>query len=415
MKHSSFYTLLLSLLPGVGPSRYWSWINIHKTPENVLLAPPEALPKINPKAKQVLREFQQQGEMSPLACQGYEVLEEVQRHKAQLITHQHKDYPGLLGQISRPPPLLFVKGNSELLSLPQIAIVGTRNPTNTGIDNTRAFSRYLANGGFIITSGLALGIDGYAHEAAVKSGAKTIAVMATGIDQVYPRRHQRLADAILDKGGLLVSEFVPGTPPHAAHFPQRNRIISGLSLGTLVMEAAVKSGSLITARYALEQNREVFAVPGSIHNPQSKGCHALIRDGAQLVESGEDIIKQLAGLIRYFADQQKGGVNDEVSDVTKTQSTSTTQEAQTQESPAVAPGPNREVIGSKHISPKQSVLTDNERQLLEHIGYDTVAIDQLIERTGFTSAEVTATLLNLELKGVVRHSTWGYEAIHEAV
>ncbi|MGH1439851.1 MAG: DNA-processing protein DprA [Cellvibrionaceae bacterium] len=408
MKHSSFYTLLLSLLPGVGPSRYWSWIDIHKTPESVLLAQADSLPKINPKARQVLREFQQQGEMSPLACQGYEVLEEVQRNRARIITHQHKDYPGLLGQISRPPPLLFVKGNSELLSLPQIAVVGTRNPTNTGIDNTRAFSRYLANGGFTITSGLALGIDGYAHEAAVKNGGKTIAVMATGIDQVYPQRHQRLADAILDKGGLLVSEFIPGTQPHAAHFPQRNRIISGLSLGTLVMEAAVKSGSLITARYALEQNREVFAVPGSIHNPQSKGCHALIRDGAQLVESGEDIIKQLAGLIRYFADQQEDNRSTE-------QDKATEQAAREREDLAVDASPNQATISSKKPVPKQSALTDHERQLLEHIGYDTVAIDQLIERTGFTSAEVTATLLNLELKGVVKHSSWGYEAVHEAV
>lgn len=388
MKHSSFYTLLLSLLPGVGPSRYWSWIDIHKTPENVLLASPDSLPKINPKAKQILNQFQKQGEMSPLACQGYQVLEEVQKNRARIITHQHKDYPGLLGQITRPPPLLFVKGNTELLSLPQIAVVGTRNPTNAGIENTRAFSRYLANGGFTITSGLALGVDGYAHEATIKAGGKTLAVMATGIDQVYPQRHQRLADAILDSDGLLVSEFIPGTQAHAAHFPQRNRIISGLSLGTLVMEAAVKSGSLITARYALEQNREVFAVPGSIHNPQSKGCHALIQDGAQLVECGEDIIKQLAGLIRYFVDQQD-----------EHKATSFTQ-PQTEQVP-------------KRIS--SSSLSDHERQLLEHIGYDTVAIDQLIERTGFTSAEVTATLLNLELKGVVKHSSWGYEAIHEAV
>jgi len=366
MKHSSFYTLLLSLLPGVGPSRYWSWIDIHKTPESVLLAAPDSLPKINPKAKQVLKEFQQQGEMSPLACQGYEVLEEAQKHQARIITHQYKDYPGLLGQISRPPPLLFVKGNSELLSLPQIAIVGTRNPTNGGINNTRAFSRYLANGGFTITSGLALGVDGYAHEAAIKSGGNTIAVMATGIDQVYPQRHQRLADAILDEGGLLVTEFIPGTQARAAHFPQRNRIISGLSLGTLVMEAAVKSGSLITARYALEQ-----------------------------------IIKQLAGLIRYFADQQ---VNHEVLSNNVSE-----QEKNIKDSTSKA-----DIEAPKKIN-TDSALTSHERQLLEHIGYDTVAIDQLIERTGFTSAEVTATLLNLELKGVVKHSTWGYEAVHEAV
>ncbi len=389
MKHSSFYTLLLSLLPDTGPSRYWSWIDIHKTPESVLLSPPDRLPKINPKAKAALLAFQQQGEMSPLACQGYKVLEQLQAHNARLICHQHKDYPGLLGQISRPPPLLFVKGNTELLSLPQIAIVGTRNPTNAGIDNARAFSRYLAAGGFTITSGLAIGIDAYAHEAALKAKGKTLAVMATGIDQIYPRRHQRLADIILDRGGLLVTEFTPGTSPHAAHFPQRNRIISGLSLGTLVVEAAIKSGSLITARYALEQNREVFAIPGSIHNPQAKGCHTLIRDGAQLVESGEDIIKQLSGLIRYFADQQE--------------------QIQEREAQLAEVKPPKVANRANH----KSGLSNNEQALLKYIGYDAVAVDQLIERSGFSSSVVTATLLNLELKGVIKHSSWGYEAIHE--
>lgn len=388
MKHTSFYTLLVSLLPGVGPSRYWSWLDIHKTPEAILLADPNTLPKISPEARKTLSAFQQQGEMSPLACQGYQVLESVQQQQARIISHQHKHYPGLLGQISRPPPLLFAKGNIELLSLPQIAIVGTRNPTNSGIDNARLFSRYLCNGGFTITSGLALGVDGYAHEAAVKSRGKTIGVMATGIDQVYPSRHQRLAQAILEHDGLLVTEFSPGTEARAAHFPQRNRIISGLSLGTLVIEATIKSGSLITARYAMEQNREVFAIPGSIHNPQSKGCHALIKDGAQLVESGEDIIKQLAGLIRYFVGQQK----------------------QAEEQQTVKNQPPQQSVLSRRAG-----LSDEERQLLKYIGYDTVAIEQLIERSGFSSAEVTATLVNLELKGVVKHSNWGYEAVHEAV
>ena len=385
MKNSDFYTLLLSVLPGVGPSRYWSWIDIHQTPEKALLASLDELPKISPPAKKVLREFQKLGEKSPLAIRGLQVLEALELHNAQLITHQNVNYPGLLGQIERPPPLLFVKGNIELLSLPQIALIGTRNPTASGIENTRAFSRYLAQGGFTITSGLALGVDGFAHEAALNVGGKTIAVMATGIDRIYPSRHQRLADTILEKDGLLVTEFVPGTAPLAAHFPQRNRIISGLSLGVLVMEAAVKSGSLITARYALEQNREVFAVPGSIHNPQSKGCHALIKQGAQLVETGEDIIKQLAGLIHYFATQQNNA-----NQITE-------------------PSPNVQVAEKTSFKLKLSAA---EEVLLKHIGFDTIAIDQLIERSGLTSAEVAATLFNLELKGAVKHSDWGYEAIN---
>lgn len=379
MKNSAFYTLLLSLLPGVGPSRYWSWIDIYQTPEKVLLAPLNKLPKINQPALKVLSEFQRLGENSPLAIKGLQVLETLEKNNAQLITHQNINYPGLLGQIERPPPLLFVKGNVELLSLPQIAIIGTRNPTATGIENTRAFARYLAQGGFTITSGLALGVDGFAHEAVLHVDGKTIAVMATGIDKVYPSRHQRLADTILEKEGLLVTEFAPGTPPHAAHFPQRNRIISGLSLGVLVIEAAVKSGSLITARYALEQNREVFAVPGSIHNPQSKGCHALIKQGAQLAETGEDIIKQLAGLIHYFATQQKTSHTPE-QPLTKT------------------------LFKLK--------LSELEQTLLKHIGFDTMAIEQLIDRSGLTSSEVAATLFNLELKGAVKHSDWGYEAIN---
>jgi DNA processing protein len=380
MNNADFYTLLLFLLPGVGPSRYWSWIDIHQTPEKTLLAPFDQLPKLSPPAKKLLREFQSLGENSQLAIKGFQVLEALAENNAHLITHQHVNYPSLLGQIERPPPLLFVKGNIQLLSLPQIAIVGTRNPTATGIENTRSFSRYLSRGGFIITSGLAIGIDGFAHQAALNVSGKTIAVMATGIDKIYPSRHQHLVDTILEKDGLLVTEFAPGTEPLAAHFPQRNRIISGLSLGVLVMEAAVKSGSLITARYALDQNREVFAVPGSIHNPQSKGCHALIKQGAQLVETGEDIIQQLAGLIHYFA--------------------------QLQNNRNIMPLPASEVTTFK------LKLSELEQTLLRHIGFDTIDIDQLIERSGLTSAQVAATLFNLELKGAIKHSDWGYEAIN---
>jgi DNA processing protein len=395
--HTTFYTLLLSLLPGVGPSRYWSLVEKFGSAEKVLLSPPDTLPRITPEAKKALYEFQQQGEMSPLACRGFEVLETLEKHQAQLLTHLHDDYPGLLKQTHRPPPVLYVKGNTELLSLPQIAVVGTRNPTTAGIENARIFSRYLAQGGFTITSGLAVGIDAAAHEACLAARGKTIGVMATGIDLVYPQRHQAMAEQLLNTNGLLITEFAPGTPPHAVNFPRRNRIISGLSLGVLVVEAAVKSGSLITARYALEQNREIFAIPGSIHNPQSKGCHKLIKEGAQLVEAGEDIIKQLAGIIRHFADQQNASV------------------AKPTERPQKAskPIPQRSVQKTALKTPSR--LTPKERRILESIGYDTLAIEQVIERTGFTSAEVTATLFNLEMKGAVKHSDWGYAAIHEAV
>ena len=392
-KQKTFYPLLLSLLPGVGPSTYWSLLEHFGSAQTVLFSPPETLPRISTEAKKVLYEFQRQGEISPLACKGLAVLEALEKQQAQLITHLHEDYPDLLKQTHRPPPVLYVKGNTTLLALPQIAIVGTRNPTNSGIENARIFSRYLSQGGFTITSGFAMGIDAAAHESALATTGKTIAVMATGIDLIYPRRHQAMADMLLEQNGLLITEFVPGTAPHAVNFPRRNRIISGLSLGVLVIEAAVKSGSLITARYATEHNREVFAVPGSIHNPQSKGCHKLIKEGAQLVETGEDIIKQIEGIIHHFADQQ--AVVETKSDKRK---------------------PNKSKPSTLNNAYQHAnSLSKKEQQILASIGYDTIATEQVIERTGFTSAEVTATLLDLELRGVVKHSGWGYEAIHETL
>ena len=215
---------------------------------------------------------------------------------AQIIPITSLDYPQQLKQISSAPPLLYSLGQTDNLHLPQIAIVGSRRMTRGGENNALQWSRFLANSGFTITSGLALGVDGCAHRGALEAtNGKTVAVMATGIDSIYPQRHRQLAEQILDSGGTLVTEFHPNEKPLPTHFPRRNRIISGLSLGVLVVEAAVKSGSLITARYALEQNREVFAIPGSIHNPQSRGCHLLIKEGAQLVESGDDIIAELGG------------------------------------------------------------------------------------------------------------------------
>ena len=313
---TTFYILLLTLLPGVGPSRYWSLIEKYGSAKKVLLTSPplrspESLAGLKPEAKEALYVFQRKGENSPLANKAFKILEALEKHNAQIITHLNTCYPSLLKQIDRPPPVIYTKGNTDLLSLPQIAIVGTRNPTTVGLENARVFSRYLADGGFTITSGLALGIDAAAHEATLAKNlttnltkkGKTIAVMATGIDKLYPKKHQTLADAILEQNGLLITEFAPGIQAQATNFPRRNRIISGLSLGVLVIEAALKSGSLITARYALEQNREVFAIPSSIHSPQSKGCHALIKNGAQLVETGEDIIKQLTGILHHFGDQ----------------------------------------------------------------------------------------------------------------
>lgn len=205
-------------------------------------------------------------------------------------------YPARLAAIADPPPLLYVQGDPEVLAWPALAIVGTRHPTPAGRDTARDFARHLAGAGLIVTSGLALGIDGAAHEGALAAGAPTVAVAGTGLDRVYPARHADLARQIA-ASGALVSELPIGTRPSREAFPRRNRILSGLSVGTLVVEAAVRSGALITARLALDQGREVFAIPGSIHNPVARGCHRLIRQGAKLVETGDDVLEELAPFV----------------------------------------------------------------------------------------------------------------------
>ncbi len=268
-------------------------------------------------------------------------------------------YPYLLRQIAAPPPLLFVHGDPHCLRASQLAVVGTRNPTPLGRETAHRFAAHLAEAGLIITSGLALGIDAAAHQGALAGSGRTLAVMGTSLDRVYPAKHRDLAHRIAERGAL-VSELPIGTPAIAENFPRRNRLISGLALGALVVEAALRSGSLITARQALEQGREVFAIPGSIHNPLSKGCHALIRQGAaKLVETADDILEELGAL------------------------------AETTESAAA-------------VTPAAPDETEDEyRQLLTAIGDELVGIDLLVERCGLTANEVSSMLLILELKSYV--------------
>jgi DNA processing protein len=214
-----------------------------------------------------------------------------------LLHYDHPSYPGLLKQISSPPPLLYGYGDIKHLNNYQIAMVGSRAPSPQGKENATYFARRLSECGWTITSGLALGIDGLSHQGAVLGGFTTIAVLGTAIDKMYPRRHIQLAEEILQNDGVIISEFAPNTLGRPEYFPRRNRIISGLSVGTLIVEAAMQSGSLITARSALEQNREVFALPGNIHNPMSAGCHHLIQQGAKLVTCIEDINEEFQHLI----------------------------------------------------------------------------------------------------------------------
>jgi len=279
-------------------------------------------------------------------------LEEPGNH---LMTLGDADYPLLLREIADPPVCLFVRGARDLLMQPQLAIVGSRNPTPGGCLNAEAFAAALTRAGLIVTSGLALGIDGCAHRAALAAGGATIAVTATGLDRVYPASHRELAHRIVEHGAL-VSEFPLGAPPRREHFPQRNRLISGLSLGVLVVEAALKSGSLITARLGAEQGREVFAIPGSIHSPLSRGCHRLIRQGAKLVETAQDILEELGPL------------------------------AQAAEPLAAA---------------ARAPLAASQARLLEQLGYDPVGPDTLVERSGLTPEVISSMLLQMELHGLI--------------
>ena len=290
-----------------------------------------------------------------------------------LITINCPEYPRLLKQTDNPPPLLYVHGNLTIINDPQISIVGSRNPTQSGLSSAYDFAKYLGQTGLCVTSGLALGIDGSAHQGALDANSPTIAIIATGIDRVYPAKHRNLAHQIVENGAII-SEFPIGTQPRSGNFPRRNRIISGLAHGTLVVEAALKSGSLITARLASEQGREVFAIPGSIHNPLSKGCQQLIRQGAKLVETAQDILEEMSAVI-------------DLSQI--------------------------DIATSKIAEGKPKITDtleaeDTEHQiLLEQMGYDPISIDQLVTRTEFKPESIAAMLLILELQSQVSSNGGG--------
>jgi len=293
---------------------------------------------------------------------------------AALIPCTSAEYPPLLAHTERAPPVLYVLGRVDALSSTQIAIVGSRTASAGGLDTAREFATHLARAGFTVTSGLALGIDSAAHEAALAADGLTIAVCACGLDRVYPRRHVRLAARIRERGAL-VSEFPPRTEPRAQHFPQRNRIISGLALGTLVVEAALTSGSLITARHALEQGREVFAVPGSIHNPLARGCHLLIRDGATLVESAGELLAGLPNFLHLQSLAQASATRGGGAETAR-------------------------------------VLDKDYEMLLDALGFEPASIDVLVARTGLPGESIASMLLILELqRRVAPHPGGRYSSV----
>lgn len=340
--------LRLLLTPGVGNDTARRLLAAFGSPEAVWQQAPSALrAATSPRIAEALASVPAELDESLSRVQAW-LAEGADRH---VITLGDEAYPPELLQTEDPPLLLYVLGQLPALRHPQrLAIVGSRNPTPQGALNARQFAQALGRAGVCVVSGLALGVDGAAHEGALEAGAPTLAVVGTGLDRVYPSRHRDLAHRIAAQGALI-SEYPLGTPPLAPNFPKRNRIIAGLSQGTLVVEAALQSGSLITARLAAEQGREVFAIPGSIHSPQARGCHALIRQGAKLVESAQDILEELR-----------------------------------------VPDPLRDV-------PVAALPARTEDELLDLMGFDPVGLDALQARCGLDTATLQARLLELELDG----------------
>lgn len=348
--------LCLDGVPGLGPKR---------AQRLLAQAPPEQLCQLSVLELQRLglTALQAKALITPDWSRLEPVLNWVEQPDHCILPWSHPRYPGLLREIAAAPLLLFCQGNPDCLSLPQIAMVGTRQPSPGGLAVAAMFAEGLVQQGLAITSGLALGIDAACHRAALQAQGTTLAVLATGLHHCYPRSHRQLAEEIVATGGLLVSEFWPDVLPRAEYFPRRNRIISGLAQGTLVVEAAVRSGSLITARYALEQGREVFAIPGSILNPEAEGCLQLIQQGAKLVLTVEDVLDEI---------RPQMGTTTHFSDNLVTQ-------------PGLPLG-----------------------TLLDNVGYEPTTIDFLVQQTGLSADKVMTELLELELDGWIASVAGGY-------
>jgi len=335
--------------PGIGSVTAQKLINEYGSAEQII-AHADDLP--NPGLKHALRNPHEQAIEADLNW----LSSQTDHH---ILTLTDPRYPKLLKQINDPPPVLYIIGNPQVLPLPQLGIVGSRNPTISGTETAHAFASELSTAGLCITSGLAIGIDAAAHAGALQASAPTVAVTGCGADRTYPARHRGLAEAIREKGAVI-SEYPLGMEPLAANFPRRNRIISGLSCGVLVIEAAMRSGSLITARLAGEQGRDVFAIPGSIKNPLARGCHKLLREGACLVENTADIIAELAPILGFSANHLEN-----MPDLTKS---------------------------AENLA---------EQGLLGFIDFQPVDIDTLILRSGLTPERVSAILLALEIQGCI--------------
>jgi len=375
--------LRLSLEPGLRPADVLALLAVAGLPEQIYDSAAAALAKVVP--AELARQL-----AAPPAADTAARIEAGMAWAASpghgIVTLADPGYPKPLLNLPDPPPLLYVAGDPEFLGRAAIAVVGARSATAGGLDNARAFSRHLAAQGWCVVSGLARGIDAAAHEGALEAGPAgggTIAVLGTGIDIVYPSSNRDLA-ARIGRHGALVSEFPLGTPPLPHQFPRRNRVVAGLARGVLVVEAARQSGSLSTARLAAESGREVFAIPGSIHSPLSRGCHALIRQGAKLVETAQDIADEL-GVPGTLAKTAAG--------------TNTGAGADAGAGKGARANPDPRARNSGQRGPAPSAAAQPPHPLLDAVGYDPVSFDVLQARTGLDAAELQAQLLELELDG----------------
>lgn len=370
-QHRARLYMALQHLPELGPVREARLFKLFANLEQLLGAEQAdwQAARLHADTQAGLQDLVCRGAQSPYYRQAEREFALCEQSHWSVITQEDEDYPPLLGEISLPPPLLYVWGEKNTLKRAQVALVGSRKASKSGLDTARRFASQLAASGLVVCSGMALGVDSASHKAALAAGQSTIAVLGSGLAKLYPRRNAALA-AEIAQNGCVISEFPPSTPPQAGNFPQRNRIISGLSHATIVIEAAKRSGSLITARYALEQNREVYAVPGSINNANSSGCNDLIKNGARLLNHPADILDalqcQLSG--------QQPALLDE-------------------------------------FEPEQQAIALRLATVLHQIQYEPTSIDTVIQETGLAAAEVSAALLELQLCGRIEQSAGRYQRI----
>ncbi|WP_199490954.1 DNA-processing protein DprA [Marinobacter vulgaris] len=372
------FWLLLSCLPKFGARRQQAILEQFADFQVLLTGNSATLKSLGLAAEAIeaLDAWRRQNTAHPVVAEAETLYRDCARTGTDILTLADADYPEPLKHIQDPPLVLYLRGDRTLLGREQIGIVGSRNATRAGLEHARSFAAALGRKGLLVTSGLALGVDGAAHSGALDAGFATVAVIGNGVDRPYPYRHRTLSARIAAEG-VIVSEYPPGTAAKAGHFPRRNRIISGLSRGILVVEAGLRSGSLITARLALEQGREVFAIPGSVHNPLARGCHELIRQGAKLVETVDDICEELG---TWWSDQGPGEATDTAS-------------------------------RKKPENPGLAALEPREIAVLEALGYDLQSTDDLCSVTGLPADQLMQSLLLLELQGLVDAAPGGFQRI----